>query len=630
MRGRSASNSSPPARRWLRRHGFALRLAGCFLSVSAATCIIEFLEMWKPDASMFWVANGMLLGYLLLAPRWRWPAYLAAGLCALSVRIVFLPSRWHEFLLYGLLDIVEVAAAAQLLRPRSGMLPRFTERGYLVRFLFSAGLAAPALAAGIYVLVYPLLSIAAPQHPFLSWMASDGPGMLVSTPAFIAVFQTRFRKAVNWRKNWPYPILLVAVSMAAFMQNSVPMVYLIYPLLVLVVLRLGLGHASLFMLITTVIASWFTIRGSGPFAAARAVNPALPTVLLVVAAGAAMLMIYSVSVVLANQKNTERRLQEIVALHTLVAENSRDVIIVADFEGNRKFVSSAVESITGWKLEEFFRRSIFELVHPEDRADAQAAVKAIQAGSDGIVVEARLMRNTGEYIWAESSLRPIRDPVSGVPTGILNIMRDASDRKRSEEKLHEAYLALEELAITDALTGLANRRRFDGSLATEWRRALRDGRPLSLLLIDVDLFKSYNDTYGHPRGDVCLQQIAESALEVVARPGDVVARFGGEEFAVLLPDTGNEGAMRIAHALCAAVKGRKLTHSANGSGMVTVSVGCGTKIPRLGEDSLALIEAADQALYLAKRSGRDRVCNGSTECRDADESQGGGTAPTVL
>ena len=402
--------------------------------------------MWKPDANMFWVANGMLLGYLLLAPRWRWPAYLAAGLCALSVRIVFLPSRWHEFLLYGLLDIVEVAAAAQLLRPRSGMLPRFTERGYLVRFLFSAGLAAPALAAGIYVLVYPLLSIAAPQHPFLSWMASDGPGMLVSTPAFIAVFQTRFRKAVNWRKNWPYPILLVAVSMAAFMQNSVPMVYLIYPLLVLVVLRLGLGHASLFMLITTVIASWFTIRGSGPFAAARAVNPALPTVLLVVAAGAAMLMIYSVSVVLESQKATERRLQEIVALHTLVAENSRDVIIVADFEGNRKFVSSAVESITGWKLEEFFRRSIFELVHPEDRADAQAAVKAIQAGSDGIVVEARLMRNTGEYIWAESSLRPIRDPVSGVPTGILNIMRDATDRKRSEEKLHEAYLVDSEKA----------------------------------------------------------------------------------------------------------------------------------------------------------------------------------------
>ena len=623
MRGRLRS-------RWLRRHGFALRLAGCFLSVSAAACIIEFFEMWKPDANIFWVANGLLLSYLLLAPRWRWPAYLTAGLLALSVRIVFLPGRWHEFLLYGLLDIVEVAAAALLLRPRSCVLPRFTERGYLVRFLLFAGLAAPALAAGFYVLLYPLLKIAAPHHAFLSWMASDSPGMVIGTPAFIAIFQTRFRKAVNWRKNWPYPTLLVVVAMAAFMQSSVPIVYLIFPLLVLVVLRLGLGHASLFLLVTAMIASWFTIRGSGPFAAARAVNPALPTVLLVVAAGAAMLMIYSVSVVLANQKNTERRLQEIVALHTLVAENSRDVIIVADFEGNRKFVSSAVESITGWKLEEFFRRSIFELVHPEDRADAQAAVKAIQAGSDGIVVEARLMRNTGEYIWAESSLRPIRDPVSGVPTGILNIMRDASDRKRSEEKLHEAYLALEELAITDALTGLANRRRFDGSLATEWRRALRDGRPLSLLLIDVDLFKSYNDTYGHPRGDVCLQQIAESALEVVARPGDVVARFGGEEFAVLLPDTGNEGAMRIAHALCAAVKGRKLTHSANGSGMVTVSVGCGTKIPRLGEDSLALIEAADQALYLAKRSGRDRVCNGSTECRDADESQGGGTAPTVL
>lgn len=629
-RGRPASNSSRPGRRRLRRHGFALRLAGCFLSVSAATCIIEFFEMWKPDANMFWVANGMLLGYLLLAPRWRWPAYLAAGFCAISVRIVFLPNRWHEFLLYTLLDIVEVALAAQLLRPRSRQLPRFTERGYLVRFVLFAGLAAPAVAAGIYVLVYPLLAIVAPPHPFLSWMASDGPGMVVSAPAFIAVFQTRFRNAVNWRKNWPYPTLLLVVAMAAFMQSSVPMVYLIYPLLVLVVLRLGLGHASLFMLITTVIASWFTIRGSGPFAATRDVNPALPTVLLVVAASAAMLMIYSVSVVLANQKSAERRLQEIVKLHNLITENSRDAIMLSDFSGTRRYVSAAVERLVGYSDEEFAQQQSLDMVHPEDRPQAEAVVKQLRSGAEGAMIECRIRRRNGEYFWVEASLRVVRDSVTGAPAEILNIVRDISERKRSEEELQQAYRALEALAITDALTGLANRRRFDDSLANEWRRALRDARPLSLLLIDVDLFKSYNDTYGHPRGDVCLQRIAEAALEVVARPGDVVARFGGEEFAVLLPDTGNAGAMQIAHALCAAVKGRKLTHSANASGIVTVSVGCGTKIPRLGDDSLTLIELADQALYLAKRSGRDQVCNGSTECADAAEPQGGGAAPTLL
>ena len=630
MRGESSSTSSRPGRRWLRRHGFGLRVAGCFVSVSAASCILEFLEMWKPDANMFWVANGLLLGYLLLAPRWRWPAYLAAGLCALSVRIIFLPGRWHEFLLYSLLDIVEVALAAQLLRPRSRMLPRFTERGYLVKFVLFAGLAGPAVAAGFYVLLYPVLKIAAPQHPFLSWMTSDGPGMVVSAPAFIAVFQSRFRQAVNWRKNWPYPILLVAVSMAAFMQNSVPMMYLIYPLLVLVVLRLGLGHASLFMLITTVIASWYTIRGSGPFAATRAVNPALPTVLLVVAAGAAMLMIYSVSVVLANQKNTERRLQEIVKLHNLITENSRDAIILADFSGNRRYVSAAVERLVGYSDEEFAREDSLEMVHPEEREQAKEIARRLRSGTEAATIECRIRKRSGEYFWAEASLRMVRDSVTGRPAEILNIVRDISERKRAEQQLQEAYRALEELAITDALTGLANRRRFDDSLASEWRRALRDGRPLSLLVIDVDMFKSYNDTYGHPRGDVCLQQIAEAALEVVARPGDVVARIGGEEFAVLLPETDNEGAMQIAYALCAAVKSRRLTHSKNASGMVTISVGCGTKTPRLGEDSMTLIEAADQALYLAKRSGRNRVCNGSSTCTDGAEPQGGGIAPKLL
>jgi len=606
MRGRLRS-------RWLRRHGFALRLAGCFLSVSAAACIIEFFEMWKPDANIFWVANGLLLSYLLLAPRWRWPAYLTAGLLALSVRIVFLPGRWHEFLLYGLLDIVEVAAAALLLRPRSCVLPRFTERGYLVRFLLFAGLAAPALAAGFYVLLYPLLKIAAPHHAFLSWMASDSPGMVIGTPAFIAIFQTRFRKAVNWRKNWPYPTLLVVVAMAAFMQSSVPIVYLIFPLLVLVVLRLGLGHASLFLLVTAMIASWFTIRGSGPFAAARAVNPALPTVLLLVAAGAAMLMIYSVSVVMANQKATERRLREIVKLHNLITENSRDAIILSDFNGNRRYVSAAVHRLVGYSDEEFARLNSVEMVHPEDRPEAEAVLRQLGSGAEGAIIECRIRKHSGEYFWAEASLRVVRDSVTGAPAEILNIVRDISERKRSEQQLQEAYRALEALAITDALTGIANRRRFDQSLANEWRRGMRDGRPLSILLIDVDFFKSYNDAYGHLRGDVCLQQIAEAAVEVVARPGDLVARFGGEEFAVLLPGTGNEGALQIAHEICAAVKSRRLTHSANARGLVTVSVGCGTCVPRQGEDSVALIELADQALYLAKRSGRDRVCNGNTD-----------------
>src|ERR1019366_2356353 len=109
--------------------------------------------------------------------------------------------------------------------------------------------------------------------------------------------------------------------------------------------------------------------------------------------------------------------------------------------------------------------------------------------------------------------------------GRVWFFRDVTAQKNAEQQLQDAYNAVEALAVTDALTGLANRRRFDQCLTSEWRRAMRDRNPLSLLMIDADMFKSYNDTYGHPRGDSCLKQIAESAQDVVSRPGDLVARF---------------------------------------------------------------------------------------------------------
>jgi diguanylate cyclase (GGDEF)-like protein len=211
----------------------------------------------------------------------------------------------------------------------------------------------------------------------------------------------------------------------------------------------------------------------------------------------------------------------------------------------------------------------------------------------------------------EASIKALTDPVTGIATGTLNILRDISERMRAEEKLQQAYNAVEALAITDALTGLANRRRFDQYLAGEWRRGLRDRLPLSMLLIDVDLFKSYNDTYGHVRGDSCLKQISEAALDVVSRPGDLVARFGGEEFAVILPNTSNEGASRIAHEICEALRHKMLPHSCNPTGIMTVSVGCGTMVPSFGLHSVNLIELADDALYKAKRNGRNQVCNGN-------------------
>jgi diguanylate cyclase (GGDEF)-like protein len=194
---------------------------------------------------------------------------------------------------------------------------------------------------------------------------------------------------------------------------------------------------------------------------------------------------------------------------------------------------------------------------------------------------------------------------------VLNIVRDISARKDAEQKLQQAYNAVEALAVTDELTGLANRRRFDDYLVNEWRRSLRDGEPLSLLMLDVDKFKAYNDTYGHQRGDSCLKQIAEACMDVVSRPGDLVARFGGEEFVVILPNTKDEGATHVANDICEALRSRRLPHRGNQAGIVTISAGCATLVPSFGKHAPDLVEMADQALYRAKRNGRNRVCTSS-------------------
>lgn len=196
---------------------------------------------------------------------------------------------------------------------------------------------------------------------------------------------------------------------------------------------------------------------------------------------------------------------------------------------------------------------------------------------------------------------------------ISQMERDAAFRalEKSQKELAEANKILERLSSLDGLTGIPNRRRFDEAMKQEWQRSIRHSNALSLIMLDIDFFKLYNDTYGHQGGDECLKRVAKALEAAAKRETDIVARYGGEEFAVILPETGSKGAYEVAEALRKGVEKENIAHaSSKVSDHVTISVGVATWLPEKGTGPDQLLSAADEALYKSKETGRNRVTSG--------------------
>lgn len=205
---------------------------------------------------------------------------------------------------------------------------------------------------------------------------------------------------------------------------------------------------------------------------------------------------------------------------------------------------------------------------------------------------------------------------------VLGLRREMEERKAREaqlvktaKELQKANMELERQSSLDGLTGIANRRYFDSTLQKEWRRAKRHDGPISLMLIDLDHFKSYNDFYGHLQGDECLKRVAAALGGVSRRGGDFPARYGGEEFAVVLPETDEASAREMAETLRANIEGMEIPNErSETSRFVTASVGVATMTPGGECEPLDIIKQADEAMYEAKRKGRNmvvaRVCAG--------------------
>jgi diguanylate cyclase (GGDEF)-like protein/PAS domain S-box-containing protein len=288
-----------------------------------------------------------------------------------------------------------------------------------------------------------------------------------------------------------------------------------------------------------------------------------------------------------------------------LAEYSADVICRSGVDMRWRYVSPSSFAVLGWTPEEMISMEAFALIYPEDLpALIATATRNFVPGVEPDRAAVRMRRKDGTLVWIEFTARVVRNPTTGEADEAVVTMRDISERKALEEKLSS-------LALIDGLTELPNRRAFDEALEREWKRTLREGSQISLLLLDLDHFKEMNDQYGHQAGDGCLRAVAAAVLGAV-RTTDIAARYGGEEIAVILPSTETAGAIAAAEKVRTAVEALRITHEGNpeGKGWVSASVGVATALSRHGGTMRmpeSLLLAADSALYKAKRDGRNRV-----------------------
>jgi diguanylate cyclase (GGDEF)-like protein/PAS domain S-box-containing protein len=297
------------------------------------------------------------------------------------------------------------------------------------------------------------------------------------------------------------------------------------------------------------------------------------------------------------QRKIETRYRDVV-------ESANNVIARWNHAGIITYMNPYGLKFFGYSEDELFGKSMFGTIVPVVETGTERDLKELMHDiltypDDYVENENENIRSNGDRVWMAWSNRAVLDDDQRIE--ILSIGADITKRKQLEEKL-------DRMSRTDALTGLANRREFDEILSAELNRALRSKQPLSLLMLDIDFFKRYNDTYGHQAGDSCLKDIAGVLKESTKRAGELAARYGGEEFAVILPLTSDEDAFLVADHILHAVTDLEITHEASDTApYLTISAGITTCIPKRGVTPDDIIKQADDALYQAKENGRNGI-----------------------
>ena len=595
---------------------------GYALATAAAAWIVQSLllrfAMMDNAWAMIWPLNGVIAGLLLGKKRRDWMVILFFVVVATTIKEGSLTHHWPTAIVDSLINALEVVVAINVLPPFFNLQQWLREPKLISRFSIAALLAAPLpgglLAAAYYATAWHINF----WHVFHQWGLADALGLASTVPLVLAL-----RAPASWSIKQPAAMartafmlmVITAATVGVFLEPQSALVFILFPSLVMLIFYSGFTGAMIAIELICCISVYLTLHGSRAaalHASGLAAGSHDHSVLFVQLMLALITLIgFSAAVLLAERRAFAARLKGSEQQYRLLADSSRDVILQTNLEGICQFVSPASREVLGFEPEELRGQPFERGIHEDDK---EACARTMQEMRLGLTKEAvmtyRAKTRHGRSIWIEGCLRATKDEAGGV-TGSIITLRDITEHKRLQHELEEACTTLEHQASFDALTTVANRRRFDAMFDQEWRRAQREFQPLALLLIDVDDFKAYNDGNGHQAGDECLRLIAQTLGSYARRPGDLVARYGGEEFAVLLPMTDLNGACVLAEKIRIAVELLKMphaqTHPRTHGGVATISIGAAAAIPMPDAVPASLVEDADRALYLAKANGRNRI-----------------------
>jgi len=597
---RSTTPDAPGLKRLL-KVGLAL------VVFSAAASLLNNRAQELGGVSVIWLSNGFLIGVLLCSPRKHWPTYLALGyLVDFGVNVGLLnPLPISAY--FAMCNMAEVAVAGLLMYRTVTECPDLTDGRQLRSFLLFGVLLAPLLASTMAVLAFESMGGVGFFHSLQIWFAADVLGVATFTPLYLSFHHRKKFSSRPLLETIGLFLLLIAVSLFVFDVAKVPLVWLVLLILILLGSRVGFAGSALGLLVVLTIGGVSTVLGRGPLNFALTGSLATKIFMFQIFIFISMLALYLTEVAMARSTRTRLGLEASETRFRLLAEASRDVIVLAGLEGERKYISPAATELLGWSQEELLAGHSLDIVYPEDMPKLANLLRDCREGKDTASLSYRCRKKDSTYLWLEANVRLFRAADTNEPAGFVYVLRDISERKVAESKLQDAFNTVEQLALVDGLTGVANRRLLDETLAREWARAVRDGTLLSVVLIDVDYFKLYNDLYGHLAGDACLQSLAHAIQMVLRRPPDLLARYGGEEFVVVLPNTPHAGAEAMCDRILQAIAECSMEHTGSPYGLVSVSLGCATGFATLESTPNDLLKAADVAMYRAKSEGRNRM-----------------------